>query len=91
MPSGWSGFAHVIIAVGIELGKIAADVLFQHAAEHSASTTASFATAACALGAMTVLSVWAKRLPKLLCSLIGILAGYAATAIFRNFSAELFH
>ena len=80
----------VIIAVGIELGKIAGEVLFQHAAEHSASTTASFATAACALGAMTVLAVWAKGLPKLLCSLIGILAGYAATAIFRIFPQSFF-
>src|ERR1700730_10449750 len=80
----------VIIAVGIELGKIAGDVLFQHAAEHSASTTATFDTAACALGAMTVLAVWAKGLPKLLCSLIGILAGYAATAIFRIFPQSFF-
>jgi xanthine/uracil permease len=38
----------VIIAVGLELGKIAANVLFQHAAAHSDKTAASFATAFCA-------------------------------------------
>lgn len=35
---------------------------------------ASFATAFFALGTMTCLAVWAKGLPKLFCSLIGILA-----------------
>ena len=40
----------VIIAVGMKLGRIGASVLFQHAAAHSDTTTASFATAAFALG-----------------------------------------
>jgi xanthine/uracil permease len=34
---------------------------------------------------MTCLALWAKGLPKLFCSLIGILAGYAATAAFHIF------
>ncbi len=80
----------VIIAVGIELGTIAADVLFQHNAEHSARSSASFITAACAVGAMTILGIWAKGLPRLLCSLIGILVGYAATAIFRIYPQSFF-
>jgi xanthine permease XanP len=80
----------VIIAVGIELGKIAADVLFQHAARHSEQTTASFITAASATGAMTALAIWAKGLPKLLCSLIGILVGYAVAAIFRIYPQSFF-
>jgi xanthine permease XanP len=59
--------AVVIIAVGLELGKIGASVLFEHAAAHSGHTTASFVTAACALAAMTGLAVWATGLPKLFC------------------------
>jgi xanthine permease XanP len=82
--------AVVIIAVGLELGRIGADVLFQHAAAHSDKTTASFATAACALGAMTGLAVWAKGWPRLFCSLIGILVGYAATAAFHIFPPSFF-
>ena len=80
----------VIMAVGLELGKIGASVLFEHAAAHSDQTTASFATAACALAAMTGLAVWATGLPKLFCSLIGILVGYAAAAAFHVFPPSFF-
>ena len=80
----------VIIAVGLELGRIGADVLLHHAAAHGGQTTASFATAAFALGAMTGLAVWAKGWPRLFCSLIGILAGYAATAVFHVFPPSFF-
>jgi xanthine permease XanP len=80
----------VIVAVGLELGKIGAGVLFQHAAAHSDQTTASFATAACTLTAMTGLAIWATGLPKLFCSLIGILIGYAAAAAFHIFSPSFF-
>ncbi len=76
----------VIIAVGLELGKIAASVLFEHAAAHSSQANAYFATAACALTVMTGLAIWATGLPRLLCSLIGILVGYAAAAAFHVFS-----
>src|SRR5271166_2621162 len=62
----------VIMAVGLELGKIAASVLFEHNATHGEQTMGSFATVACALAAMTSLAVWATGLPKLFCSLIGI-------------------
>jgi len=80
----------VIIAVGLELGKIGASVLLEHAAAHSGQTTASFVTAACALAAMTGLAVWATGLPKLFCSLIGILVGYAAAAALHVFPPSFF-
>jgi xanthine permease XanP len=80
----------VIIAVGLELGKIGASVLFEHAAAYSGHATASFGTAACALAVMTGLAVWATGLPKLFCSLIGILAGYAAAAAFHVFPPSFF-
>jgi xanthine permease XanP len=76
----------VIIAVGLELGRIGASVLFEHAAAHGELTAESFATAACALAVMTGLAVWARGLPKLLCSLIGTLVGYVAAAAFHIFA-----
>ena len=78
----------VIMAVGLELGKIAAGVLLEHDAAHSGQTIGSFATVACALAAMTGLAVWATGLPKLFCSLIGILVGYAAAAAFQVYSPD---
>ncbi len=80
----------VIIAVGLELGKIGASVLFEHTAAHSDQTIASFATAVCTLAAMTGLAVWATGLPKLFCSLIGILVGYAVGRGLPRFSVKLF-
>ena len=76
----------VIIAVGLELGKIGASVLFEHAAAHREQTAESFATAGCTLALMTGLAVWARGLPKLLCSLIGVLVGYVAAAVFHVFA-----
>jgi xanthine permease XanP len=78
----------VIMAVGLELGRIAAAVLFEHNAAHSGQTVRSFATVACALAAMTGLAVWATGLPKLFCSLIGILVGYVAAAAFQVYSPD---
>jgi xanthine permease XanP len=80
----------VIIAVGLELGKIGASVLFAHAAAHRELTAESFATACCTLAVMTGLAVWASGLPKLLCSLIGILVGYIAAGAFHVFSPDFF-
>lgn len=76
----------IIIAVGLELGKIGSSVVFEHAAAHSDQTAASFATAACALAVMTGLAIWATGVPKLFCTLIGILVGYAAAAFFHVYS-----
>jgi NCS2 family nucleobase:cation symporter-2 len=75
----------VIIAVGLELGKIGASVLFEYAPAHRELTAESFATAACTLALMSGLAVWARGLPKLLCSLVGILVGYIAAAAFHVF------
>src|SRR5262249_28409681 len=75
----------VIVAVGIELGKIGLGVLLDGGAVHGPGTEASFATALGVLVTMTALAVWAKGLPKLLCVLIGILVGYAAAALLGMF------
>jgi len=80
----------VIMAVGLELGKIAAGVLLEHTAAHSNQAAASFATAACTLAAMAGLAVWAAGLPKLFCSLIGILVGYAVATILHVFPTSFF-
>src|SRR5215831_7906316 len=83
----------VIIAVGIELGKIALGVLFQSEAIHELRTTESFVTALGVLVTMTSLAIWARGLPKLLCVLIGILVGYAVAALLglfpKNFAFQL--
>ena len=83
----------VIIAVGLELGKIGTSVLFVHAATHRDQSTGSFATAAFTLTAMTGLAVWAKGLPKLFCSLLGILLGYMRrprhSTFFRRASSPI--
>src|SRR6201985_2365193 len=76
----------VIIAVGLELGKIGTSVLFVHTAAHREQSMGLFWTAAVSLAAMTGLAVWARGLPKLFCSLLGILMGYAAAAFFHVFS-----
>ncbi|HEY5778619.1 MAG TPA: solute carrier family 23 protein [Terrimicrobiaceae bacterium] len=78
----------VIIAVGIELGKIGLGVLFEDAASHDARTERMFATAFCVLVTMTVLAVWAKGLPRLLCALTGILVGYALSALLKVFPED---
>jgi len=56
-PADVSGV--VIMAVGLEIGKIATGVLLEHNATHSDQTAASFVTAVCTLVAMAGLAVWA--------------------------------
>jgi xanthine permease XanP len=80
----------VIIAVGLELGKISTGILLAHAAELGDRASASFATAACALATMTGLAIWATGAPKLFCALIGTMVGYAAAAIFHAFPSSFF-
>ncbi|HTZ58001.1 MAG TPA: solute carrier family 23 protein [Acidobacteriaceae bacterium] len=75
----------VIVAVGLELGKIGSGLLLQHVSAHPAQSGPSFVTAACSLATMAGLAIWATGLPKLFCSLIGILVGYAAAAVFHVF------
>ena len=79
----------VIIAVGLELGKISAGILFVHAAKDD-QALGSFATAACALATMTGLAIWATGPMKLFCALIGTLVGYAAAAVFHTFPGSFF-
>ena len=75
----------VIMAVGLEIGRIAGGVLLDHAVAHGDQTAASFATAFSTLAAMVGLAVWATGLPKLFCTLLGTLVGYAAAAAFQVF------
>jgi xanthine permease XanP len=83
----------VIIAVGIELGKIGLGVLFEGGDINQGRIEASFVTAFCVLVTMTSLAIWARGLPKLLCVLIGILVGYAVAALLgifpKNFVLQL--
>jgi xanthine permease XanP len=58
----------VIIAVGIELGKIGLGVLFEEAVMHDVHAGRMFVAAFCVLVTMTGLCVWARGLPRLLCA-----------------------
>jgi xanthine permease XanP len=78
----------VIIAVGIELGKIGLGVLFEEAIAHNAHAGRMFITASFVLVTMTGLAVWASGLPRLFCALIGILVGYAISALLEVFPKE---
>jgi xanthine permease XanP len=75
----------VIIAVGIELGKIGLGVLLEPKVMHHARAGEMFLTALCVLLTMIALAVWAKGLLKLLCVLIGILVGYVVAALLHVF------
>jgi xanthine permease XanP len=75
----------VIIAVGIELGKIGLGVLFDPKVMHDPRVNDMFLTALLVLLTMIALAVWAKGLPKLLCVLIGILLGYGVAALLQVF------
>jgi len=78
----------VIIAVGIELGKIGLGVLLDPKVIHDARVNQMFVTALFVLLTMVVLAVWANGLPKLLCVLIGILVGYGVAAFLQVFPKE---
>jgi len=83
----------VIIAVGIELGKIGLGVLLDPQVMRDPRVNHMFLTALSVLLTMIALAVWAKGLPKLLCVLIGILLGYGVAALLevfpQGFSTEL--
>ena len=83
----------VIIAVGIELGKIGLGVLFDPKVMHDPRVNDMFLTALLVLLTMIALAVWGNGLPKLLCVLIGILLGYGVAALLgvfpQDFSTEL--
>jgi xanthine permease XanP len=78
----------VIIAVGIELGKIGLGVLLDPKVTHDVRVSQMFLTALCVLLTMIALAVWAKGLPKLLCVLIGILLGYVVAALLQVFPKD---
>jgi xanthine permease XanP len=80
----------VIMAVGLELGRISAGILLAHMAESGDQALTSFATAAIALATMTGLAIWGTGAPKLFCALIGTLIGYAAAAVFHVFPQSFF-
>jgi xanthine permease XanP len=78
----------VIIAVRIQLGKIGLGVVFEPAFQHDLSAGAMVFTALCVVATMTGLTIWAKGTPKLLCVLIGILLGYAMSAVLQIFPSN---
>ncbi len=78
----------VIVAVGLELGKIGLGVVFEPAILHEPQSTAKFLTAFCVLATTTGLAVWAKGTLKLLCVLIGIVLGYAMAAVLGLFPTD---
>lgn len=75
----------VIVAVGLELGKIGLGVVFEPVVHHDPGAGARFLTAFVVVATMTGLAVWANGPPKLLCVLIGILVGYGLAAFFGDF------
>jgi xanthine permease XanP len=78
----------VIIAVGLELGRIGLGVLFDPTVTQDMRAGNMFLTALCVLATMTALAVWAKGLLKLLCVLIGIVLGYVVAALFQVFPRD---
>jgi NCS2 family nucleobase:cation symporter-2 len=78
----------VIVAVGIELGRIGIGVLVDEAMARDAHAGNAFVAALIVLVTMTGLAIWARGLLKLLCVLTGILAGYLASAALDVFPAE---
>lgn len=78
----------VIVAVGLELGKIALGVVFEPVIAREPDVGAKFLTACGVLATMTGLAIWAKGTLKLLCVLIGILVGYASAAVLGLFPPD---
>src|SRR5215813_290550 len=78
----------VIIAVGLELGRIGLGVLFDPTVTHDTRAGNMFLTALCVLATMTALAVWAKGLLRLLCVLIGIMLGYVVAVFFQVFPRD---
>src|SRR5437868_6736428 len=78
----------VIIAVGIELGKIGLGVLLDPKVMHDPRVNHMLLTALFVLLTMIALAVWANGLPKLLCVLIGILLGYGVAALLEVFPQD---
>ncbi|HEY5953855.1 MAG TPA: solute carrier family 23 protein [Terrimicrobiaceae bacterium] len=78
----------VICAVGIELGKIGVGALAEATLANEVRGERMLVTSLGVLVTMTILAVWAKGLPKLLCALIGILVGYVLSAWLGMFPED---
>lgn len=78
----------VIMAVGIELGRIGLGVLFEHTPANDANAAPMIAVAGVVLATMIGLSVWGGGLIKLLCVLAGIVVGYLLAAALGVFPAD---
>lgn len=78
----------VIMAVGVELGKIGVGVLVAREVAHDPRAGAMYVTALAVLATMVGLAVWGRGLPKLLCLLVGIVVGYALAALLGLFPAD---
>jgi len=75
----------VIIAVGVELGKIGLGVLFEQPLAQDPRALPHFVTAIAVLATMVGLAVWAKGLPRLLSVLAGVIVGYVVAAVLGVF------
>jgi xanthine permease XanP len=78
----------VIVAVGLELGKIGTGVVLEPVIAHHPDAATKFLTALGVLATITALAIWAKGTLKLLCVLIGIVSGYAMAALFGLFPED---
>jgi NCS2 family nucleobase:cation symporter-2 len=78
----------VILAVGIELGKIGFGVIVEPMVQGSTRALEMLATALIVVAVTTGLAIWAVGRLKQLCVLIGILVGYLVSAILQVFPAN---
>jgi xanthine permease XanP len=77
----------VILAVGVELGKIGFGVMVEPIAQREPRAMQMIATALVVIVSTTGLAIWGKGQLKQLCVLIGILLGYAVAAVLQVFPA----
>ena len=77
----------VILAVGVELGKIGFGVMVEPITKHEPRAMQMIATALVVIASTTGLAIWGKGQLKQLCVLIGILLGYAVAAVLQVFPA----
>lgn len=78
----------VIVAVGLELGKIGLGVVVEPVILHEPDATRKFLTAFAVLATINGLAIWAKGTLKLLCVLIGIVLGYGMAAVLGLFAED---
>jgi NCS2 family nucleobase:cation symporter-2 len=79
----------VVLAVGIQLGKIGFGVIVEPVLHQDPRAPWMLLTAGVVLAATTGLAIWGRGQLKHLCVLIGVLLGYAVAAVAQVFPANL--